>query len=69
MIAAHPDETPWFLAGQLTWSRSWDQYSGRMRISAVTETAAHVRELARRGLVTASDGDVPAYRLAGRPVG
>ncbi len=69
VIAAHPGETPWFLAGQLTWSRSWDQYSGRMRISAVTETAAHVRELVRRGLVTASGGDVPTYRLAGRPVG
>ena len=64
-IAAHPGETSWFLAGQLTWSRSWDQYSGRMRISAVTETAAHVLELVRRGLVTASGGDVPAYRVAG----
>ena len=49
-IAAHPDATSWDLAGQLTWSRSWDQYSGRMRISAVTETAAHVLELVRRGL-------------------
>jgi len=69
VIAAHPGESPWFLAGQLTWSRSWDQYSGRMRISAVTETAAHVLELVRRGLVTGSDGDVPAYRVAGRAVG
>jgi glyoxylase-like metal-dependent hydrolase (beta-lactamase superfamily II) len=68
VIAAHPGETSWFLAGQLTWSRSWDQYSGRMRISAVTETAAHVLELVRRGLVNASDGDVPTYRVAGRPV-
>ncbi len=69
VIAAHPGETPWFLAGQLTWSRSWDQYSGRMRISAVTETTSHVRELVRRGLVTASGGDVAAYRVAERPVG
>jgi glyoxylase-like metal-dependent hydrolase (beta-lactamase superfamily II) len=69
VIAAHPGETPWFLAGQLTWSRSWDQYSGRMRISAVTETAAHVLELVRRGLVTASGGGVPVYRVAARPVG
>ena len=68
-IAAHPGETPWFLAGKLTWSRSWDQYSGRMRITAVTETAAHVLELVRRGLVTASGGDVPGYRVAARPVG
>ncbi len=65
VIAAHPGETPWFLAGQLTWSRTWDQYSGRMRISAVTETAAHVLELVRRGLVTAGRGNVPGYRIAG----
>jgi glyoxylase-like metal-dependent hydrolase (beta-lactamase superfamily II) len=64
-IAAHPDTTSWFLAGQLTWSRSWDQYSGRMRISAVTETAAHVVELVRRGLVNSSGGDVPRYRIVG----
>jgi glyoxylase-like metal-dependent hydrolase (beta-lactamase superfamily II) len=66
---ANPDATPWFLAGQLTWSRSWDQYSGRMRISAVTETAAHVLELVRRGLASSSGGDVPGYRVAKRIVG
>jgi glyoxylase-like metal-dependent hydrolase (beta-lactamase superfamily II) len=63
-ISANPDSTPWDLAGQLTWSRSWDQYSGRMRISAVTETAAHARELQRRGLVRAHGDQVPAYRVA-----
>jgi glyoxylase-like metal-dependent hydrolase (beta-lactamase superfamily II) len=68
-VAAHPGETSWFLAGQLTWSRSWDQYSGRMRITAVTETAAHVLELARRGLVTVSGGDVPVYHVAEGSVG
>jgi glyoxylase-like metal-dependent hydrolase (beta-lactamase superfamily II) len=68
-VAAHPDETSWFLAGQLTWSRSWDQYSGRMRISAVTETAAHVIELVRRGLISSSGGNVPTYRVAARAVG
>jgi glyoxylase-like metal-dependent hydrolase (beta-lactamase superfamily II) len=68
-IAANPDATSWDLAGQLTWSRSWDQYSGRMRISAVTETAAHVLELVRRGLISTSGGDVPTYRVAGRVVG
>jgi len=68
-IAANPDATSWELAGHLTWSRSWDQYSGRMRISAVTETAAHVLELARRGLITSSGGNVPTYRVARRPVG
>jgi glyoxylase-like metal-dependent hydrolase (beta-lactamase superfamily II) len=68
-IAANPDATSWDLAGQLTWSRSWDQYSGRMRISAVTETAAHVLELLRRGLISTSGGDVPTYRVAKRAVG
>lgn len=68
-VAAHPDATSWDLAGLLTWSRSWDQYSGRMRISAVTETAAHVLELLRRGLIASSGGPVPAYRVAGDAVG
>ena len=68
-VAAHPDATSWDLAGHLTWSRSWDQYSGRMRISAVTETAAHVIELVRRGLVSSSGGDGPTYRVAARAVG
>ncbi len=68
-IAANPDATSWDLAGHLTWSRSWDQYSGRMRISAVTETAAHVLELLRRGLISTSGGDVPTYRVAERAVG
>ena len=68
-IAANPGTTSWDLAGHLTWSRSWDQYSGRMRISAVTETAAHVIELVRRGLVSSSGGDVPTYRVAAGAVG
>ena len=62
VISAQPDSAPWDLAGQLTWSRSWDQYSGGIRISAVTETAAHVQELVRRGLVAASGGQVQTYR-------
>jgi glyoxylase-like metal-dependent hydrolase (beta-lactamase superfamily II) len=68
-IAEHPGRTSWDLAGRLTWSRSWDQYSGRLRISAVTETAAHVLELVRRGLVSASGDAVPTYRVAEHPVG
>jgi glyoxylase-like metal-dependent hydrolase (beta-lactamase superfamily II) len=68
-VAANPDSTSWDLAGLLTWSRSWDQYSGRMRISAVTETAAHVLELVRRGLVSSSGGSVPGYRVARHAVG
>jgi glyoxylase-like metal-dependent hydrolase (beta-lactamase superfamily II) len=51
---AHPHSTPWQLAAHLTWSRSWDQYARGMRISAVTETDAHLRLLASRGLVVGS---------------
>ncbi len=68
-IAANPDATCWDLACQLTWSRSWDQYSGRMRVAAVTETASHVLELLRRGLISSSGGEVPTYRVAERAVG
>jgi glyoxylase-like metal-dependent hydrolase (beta-lactamase superfamily II) len=68
-IAVQPGATSWDLAGLLTWSRPWDQYSGRMRISAVTETAAHVLELVRRGLVAPSGGPVPVYRVAEEVVG
>jgi glyoxylase-like metal-dependent hydrolase (beta-lactamase superfamily II) len=68
-IAANPDTTPWFLAGQLTWSRPWDQYNGRMRISAVNEAAAHVVELLDRGLIVSSGGDVPRYRVAEPAIG
>ena len=67
VISRNPDSAPWDLAGQLTWSRSWDQYSGRMRITAVTETAAHVHELVRRGLVSARGGEVATYRVTNRP--
>jgi glyoxylase-like metal-dependent hydrolase (beta-lactamase superfamily II) len=60
-IRRGPGSTPWQLAGELTWSRPWDQYSGQMRIFAVTETAAHAHLLERRGLVTASRTRRPAY--------
>jgi glyoxylase-like metal-dependent hydrolase (beta-lactamase superfamily II) len=65
-IRTHPDSTPWELAAFLTWSRPWDQYERRMRIFAVTETDAHLRLLASRGLVTGSGGAVPTWALAVR---
>jgi hypothetical protein len=63
VIARNPGSAPWDQASQLAWSRTWDQYSGRMRISAVTETAAHVHELVRRGLVSARSTQVVTYRV------
>jgi glyoxylase-like metal-dependent hydrolase (beta-lactamase superfamily II) len=65
-IRRHPHSTPWQLAAHLTWSRPWDQYERRMRIFAVTETDAHLRTLAGRGLVVGSGGPVPTWTLAVR---
>jgi glyoxylase-like metal-dependent hydrolase (beta-lactamase superfamily II) len=63
-IRQNPGSTPWQLAAHLTWSRSWDQYERRMRIFAVTETDAHLRLLASRGLVVSDGGAVPTWTLA-----
>ena len=65
-IAEHPHSTPWQLAAHLTWSRPWEQYERRMRIFAVTETDAHLRLLASRGLVVGTAGPVPTWTLAAR---
>jgi glyoxylase-like metal-dependent hydrolase (beta-lactamase superfamily II) len=65
-IRTHPHSTPWDLAAYLTWSRPWGQYERRMRIFAVTETDAHLRLLASRGLVVSSGGPVPTWTLAVR---
>jgi glyoxylase-like metal-dependent hydrolase (beta-lactamase superfamily II) len=65
-VRAHPGTTPWELAAHLTWSRPWDQYERRMRIFAVTETDAHLRLLASRGLVVGSGGAVPTWTAAVR---
>src|SRR4051794_6045983 len=65
-VRNHPHATPWELAAHLTWSRPWEQYERRMRIFAVTETDAHLRLLASRGLVVGSGGPVPTWILAAR---
>ncbi|MGD0241033.1 MAG: MBL fold metallo-hydrolase [Streptosporangiaceae bacterium] len=62
-VRRHPGSTPWLLAGELTWSRPWNQYGGQMRIFAVTETAAHLDLLEHRGLVTASSTRPPGYTV------
>jgi glyoxylase-like metal-dependent hydrolase (beta-lactamase superfamily II) len=61
VIRRQPGAMPWQLAGHLTWSRPWEQYGGQMRVFAVTETAAHIRQLERRGLVTGSGSRTPTY--------
>jgi glyoxylase-like metal-dependent hydrolase (beta-lactamase superfamily II) len=65
-VREHPGSTPWELAAYLTWSRPWDQYERRMRIFAVTETDAHVRLLASRGVIVGSGGAVETWTLAAR---
>jgi len=65
-IRTHPGSTPWELAAHLTWSRPWEQYERRMRIFAVTETDAHLRLLASRGLVIGSGGPVPTWTVSVR---
>jgi glyoxylase-like metal-dependent hydrolase (beta-lactamase superfamily II) len=64
VIRQRPNSTPWELAGHLTWSRPWDQYGGQMRVFAVTETAAHVHQLERRGLITSHGTGTPTYVAA-----
>jgi glyoxylase-like metal-dependent hydrolase (beta-lactamase superfamily II) len=63
-VREHPGGTPWELAASLTWSRPWSQYERRMRIFAVTETDAHLRLLATRGLVVRDGTAVPRYAAA-----
>ena len=65
-VRAQPDTTPWEIAGHLTWSRSWDQYDGRMRVFAVTETMAHVARLVATGDLLSDGAPVPRYRVAER---
>ncbi|WP_346623436.1 MBL fold metallo-hydrolase [Blastococcus montanus] len=65
-VGQHPGSTAWDLAAHLTWSRPWDRYERRMRIFAVTETDAHLRLLAGRGLIAGSGGAVPTWTLRPR---
>jgi glyoxylase-like metal-dependent hydrolase (beta-lactamase superfamily II) len=59
VVRRHPD-----LAGELSWSRPWDQYDGFIRLSAVGETTAHLIHLARQGRVVVSGSAVPRYSAA-----
>ena len=65
-VRRHPRSTPWQLAAHLTWSRPWSGYERRMRIFAVTETDAHLRLLAGRGLVTGSGAPVRTWTATAR---
>jgi glyoxylase-like metal-dependent hydrolase (beta-lactamase superfamily II) len=60
-VRSYPAAVPWYLAGELTWSRPWDQYDGYMRIAAVNETAAHLIHLVKLARVVRSHDPVPRY--------
>jgi glyoxylase-like metal-dependent hydrolase (beta-lactamase superfamily II) len=65
VVGRNPGGVPWELAGEMTWSRSWDQYDGYMRFIAVSETMAHLAHLVRAGLLVASSDAVPRYTRTG----
>jgi glyoxylase-like metal-dependent hydrolase (beta-lactamase superfamily II) len=69
IVRRRPGQVPWTLAGDLTWSRSWDEYSGFMRTAAVGETMAHLVYLVRHGFVVASGDEVPTYRALATAAG
>jgi glyoxylase-like metal-dependent hydrolase (beta-lactamase superfamily II) len=50
-VHAAPGATPWELAPALRWSRDWSQYDGWLKLSAVSETTAHLQHLVAIGRV------------------
>ncbi len=58
--------TAWQVTEELTWSRGWPAVVGFMRRAALAEAVAHLRHLADRGTVVATEtGDTPVmYALS-----
>lgn len=63
-LRRHPHSTAWDVAGELTWSRPWEQYDGRMRIFAVTETASHLARLVADGRARSTAGRTATFSAA-----
>lgn len=57
-------ETEWAIAERLTWSRPWAQMDHLHRMTALGETAAHIRALAARGEVVSEPGVPTVWRRA-----
>lgn len=55
--------TAWGIAGQMTWSRPWEQIQGWMRRAAAGETLAHLRYLQKRGVVTETEGEPAVWSV------
>jgi len=56
-------DTAWEVAPRMDWSRPWDQIDGFMRRSAIGEAYAHLRALARRGVLEESEGEPSRWKL------
>ncbi len=56
-------DTAWEVAPRMDWSRPWDQIDGFMRRSAIGEAYAHLRALARRGVLEESEGEPARWKI------
>jgi len=57
-------ETAWSVAPHMDWSKPWDAIDPLMKRMAVGEAAAHLRALARRGVLDEIDGEAIRWAIA-----
>ncbi|MBL7495653.1 MBL fold metallo-hydrolase [Frankia sp. CNm7] len=55
--------TAWDICQRMTWSRPWHEVEGFMKRAALAEGMAHLRALARRGVLREVAGDPPTWEL------
>lgn len=60
-VAASPGMSTWAVAESLTWSRGWQQTRGMARLSAISETLAHLVHLESRSRVVNADAGTDAW--------
>jgi len=58
-------ETAWSVAPHMDWSKPWDAIDPLMKRMAVGEAAAHLRALARRGVLDEIDGETIRWAIKG----
>ncbi|MCH5675622.1 MBL fold metallo-hydrolase [Streptomyces gilvus] len=59
-------DVAWDVAAHMHWSRPWQQMEGLAQQAAVGEASAHLRALARRGVVREERGEPARWRLMER---
>jgi len=57
-------DTAWAVAPHMDWSKPWDAIDPLMKRMAVGEAAAHLRALARRGVLDEIDGETIRWAIA-----